>query len=41
MSQAELLLVRVRGFVPLVVGGSSAVPVHGTVLLRKQLVMLR
>jgi len=39
MSQAEWLFVRVCGFVPLEVGG-SAVPVHGTMLLSKQLVML-
>jgi len=35
------LLVRFCGFVPLVVGGFSAIPVHGTGLLSKQLVMLR
>jgi hypothetical protein len=38
--QAEWLLVRVCGFVPLVVGGSSAILEHDTGLSSKQLKML-
>ena len=40
LKQAEWLLVRVCGFVPLVVGGSSAILEYGTEISSKQLVML-